>query len=514
MARDDPAWDSGKFRFDLLKRWTICAGAVVIALSAQSARAQVIDVEQMYDRLAPSVWVVRVQLSEEKGALGSAVVIAPETLITNCHVVKNALRIIVSNRGRVLPARLQYQDPTRDICQLDVTGLNAPAVQIAASATLHPGQKVYALGNPRGLDLTISDGLVSALRRGKEGELVAVQISVPISHGSSGGGLFDAGARLVGITSAGFDDSQNLNFALPTEWVVDLPARVGATAVARLERQSLVSASPPVAVASVQTAASHQPVSPPGVGEPVPTSPTKDIQRSTLTKPVAAPPAASGPQQPSFGSAASSSPQTTIAGMPDTASPHRPDLGTKAGAVLFAGRRFKFRVVDRLTSIERSVIFEVDRLDAGQVSFNHGSRVETLDGEVLKVTSLIAGEFEAAMPPGGWVKPGTKEGDAWTLSYRNSLAVPGIDMKLHARANGSRRFGIAGREFTAIRVEFDGYTTRGDPTLERKPTGPYSAIAWYAPELGRVVRFEVRTRGGVGGAAFVIDEITELVGIQ
>ena len=77
--------------------------------------------------------------------------------------------------------------------------------------------------------MTLSSGLISSLRRNDKSELVLIQISAPISSGSSGGGLFDEQGRLIGITTLVATGTsgvaQNLNFAVPVEWVKELPTR-------------------------------------------------------------------------------------------------------------------------------------------------------------------------------------------------------------------------------------------------------------------------------------------------
>ena len=104
--------------------------------------------------------------------------------------------------------------------------------------------RVYAVGAPRRLEQTISDGLLSGLRRAEDGSLTMVQTSAPISPGSSGGGLFDAHGRLIGITTSGLKESQNLNFAVPSRLVEALSRRAG-----RTEWQARVApAEPPAAV--------------------------------------------------------------------------------------------------------------------------------------------------------------------------------------------------------------------------------------------------------------------------
>jgi tetratricopeptide (TPR) repeat protein len=84
------------------------------------------------------------------------------------------------------------------------------------------GEPVYAVGAPQGLELSLSEGIVSQLRGGPP---PLIQTTVAISGGSSGGGLFNAEAELVGITTFYLKDAQSLNFALPVEWIAEVAGR-------------------------------------------------------------------------------------------------------------------------------------------------------------------------------------------------------------------------------------------------------------------------------------------------
>lgn len=182
--------------------------------------------DKLYAMLAPSVWrVVSFDADGKPLGQGSAVVIGPDALITNCHVLAKAKSFVVRQDNVAIGGTLQYIDVERDMCQIAVRNLKAPAVRIGDSDSLAVGQRIYALGNPLGLEMTLSDGLVSALRKDGNQRLRYIQISAPISPGSSGGGLFDEDGRLVGITSAGFDKGQNLNLAIPIKWLQELPGR-------------------------------------------------------------------------------------------------------------------------------------------------------------------------------------------------------------------------------------------------------------------------------------------------
>jgi tetratricopeptide (TPR) repeat protein len=126
-----------------------------------------------------------------------------------------------SGRREVLwPANVVYLDPDHDLCQLNVTRLVTQPVPIRRSASLSVGERVFAIGAPEGLELKLSEGLISGLREYQNAHLI--QTSAAISPGSSGGGLFDSQGRLVGITTYFLKEGQNLNFALPGEWVESL----------------------------------------------------------------------------------------------------------------------------------------------------------------------------------------------------------------------------------------------------------------------------------------------------
>lgn len=191
-----------------------------------SIASHAMDAADLYERRSPSIWVVHVQDGQQHQiAIGSAVVTGRDELTTNCHVLRQGKVITVKREQKSLPATLKYADTARDLCVLGADGLRAPAVPVAPVTTLKVGQRVYAIGAPRGLELTLSDGLIASLHRDDSGELVQIQISAPVSPGSSGGGLFDADGRLVGVPYMSLREAQNVNFAIPANWIAEVPAR-------------------------------------------------------------------------------------------------------------------------------------------------------------------------------------------------------------------------------------------------------------------------------------------------
>ena len=198
------------------------ATCLLVALSITPAWAK--TATEVFAAAASSIVVV--QTKDAKGktqGTGSGVVIGEEEVVTNCHVIEDAAGYAVSYGKRQFAARLKNADWTRDVCSLTVKGLNASAVPLGSTKRLKVGQKVFAIGAPQGLELTLSEGILSSLRELDGGRYL--QISAPISPGSSGGGLFDDAGKLIGLPTFYLSEGQQLNFAVPVEWVQALPQR-------------------------------------------------------------------------------------------------------------------------------------------------------------------------------------------------------------------------------------------------------------------------------------------------
>jgi len=120
------------------------------------------------------------------------------------------------------------------------------------------------------------------------------------------------------------------------------------------------------------------------------------------------------------------------------------------------------------------------------------------------------------MPPGGWGKANLKEEAAWRTRYGATLGGSRINMDLHATVMEDTTLNVGGKEIKAVRIEYRGFTQRfaNAGAVGGNQYGPYKADVWYSPELGRVVRFEVQTRGGASGGAFQVRETLELVSIR
>lgn len=197
----------------------------VLILAAVPMLAPAKGPEQIFQEVSRSIVTVQAFDREDNLTnLGSGVVTAAETVVTNCHVLEDGVRLVVQSGRSNYTGSLRTADQDRDLCELQVGGLQAPRVTLF-TGKLRVGQRVYAVGAPEGLELTISEGLVSSIREIENAHYI--QTSAPISSGSSGGGLFDTEGRLVGLTTFIIPEGQNLNFAIPSSWITELASRSG-----------------------------------------------------------------------------------------------------------------------------------------------------------------------------------------------------------------------------------------------------------------------------------------------
>jgi hypothetical protein len=191
--------------------------------------------EDLFAKLSPYVARINMYNGNTIVGTGSGVALGGDEIITNCHVALAGTRLQVKLGQNSYDATVSVADEERDLCRLSVRGLNAPAVVIGASSEVRTGQRVIAIGAPHGLDLTISDGIVSSLRPLDGGTLI--QTTAPVSPGSSGGGLFDTSGRLVGVVTFQMRSGQNLNFAAPAEWIGSMRTRRGSGLVGKMSAE-------------------------------------------------------------------------------------------------------------------------------------------------------------------------------------------------------------------------------------------------------------------------------------
>jgi serine protease Do len=170
--------------------------------------------------------------SRESGGLGSGFIFASDgQILTNAHVVAQARRIRVTmGDGRTFDAGLVGADADVDVAVVRVGADRLPVAEMSRSS-LKVGQLVIAVGNPYGLNWTVTAGVVSALNRtldtpGVRKMTNLIQTDTSINPGNSGGPLVDSQGRVVGITTAMMPMAHGLGFSIPLDTVKSAVARI------------------------------------------------------------------------------------------------------------------------------------------------------------------------------------------------------------------------------------------------------------------------------------------------
>ena len=139
------------------------------------------------------------------------------TAVTNAHVVKGATRLIgLTNTGAEYRfERVVNLSPDVDLAILKFSAVDVPYLTLGSSRAAMEGQRVLVIGNPQGLQGTVSDGLISAFRA----DHALIQITAPISPGSSGSPVLNEEGQVIGVAFLQLVNGQNLNFAIASEEV-------------------------------------------------------------------------------------------------------------------------------------------------------------------------------------------------------------------------------------------------------------------------------------------------------
>jgi len=142
-------------------------------------------------------------------------------VITNYHVISNAKDIKVKVGSKILPVEgIVHIDKESDIVILKAEGKNYPTVKLGDAQKAKVGEKVYVISSPMGFENTISEGILSGIRE-LSSDITLLQITAPISQGSSGGPVFNKDGEVIGVATFLIKESQNLNFALSINRIKD-----------------------------------------------------------------------------------------------------------------------------------------------------------------------------------------------------------------------------------------------------------------------------------------------------
>jgi len=249
-----------------------CLVTLLLGLIAYSAGAT--DIRVLVQQAKPAV--VHIATFDKDGKLlgtGTGFFVSADGyLVTNAHVVNGIHSILARDyKGTVFHVfwskdawvefeALSPQDP--DVILLRADATNVPYLKLGSTTNTVEGQRVLVIGNPEGLEFTVSDGIISAFRENR----AYIQITAPISLGSSGSPVLDADSgQVLGIAVGIWKEGQNLNFAIPSEKIREVIAKTGFIS----QTPQPVAAATPTAPVVVATPKQTTPWTPPATDTPL-----------------------------------------------------------------------------------------------------------------------------------------------------------------------------------------------------------------------------------------------------
>jgi len=193
-----------------------------LALIGSLAFAQSSSTPEIVKKLAPAVVLVKGTTGSDT-VLGSGFVLSADGKIaTNLHVIRDLKSGGVQlSSGEVFDSfSVLAFDQRKDLAIIQIAGFDLTVVELGNSNETKPGESVVAIGSPRGLQGTVTAGVVSALRDDPLGQgFKLIQTDVAINPGNSGGPLVNAKGQVIGVVTAKLRGSENLNFAVPINYV-------------------------------------------------------------------------------------------------------------------------------------------------------------------------------------------------------------------------------------------------------------------------------------------------------
>jgi len=204
---------------------------VLSVLMASLATAQeAVDWSSLVEKVMPAV-VTIVSADAKDIVQGSGFIISSDgKIVTNFHVVAGKPAILArrSDGSFLVIKSVLASDRANDLAILQAEGRNLPFVRLGDSDRVRVGEAICVIGSPMLLEGTVSAGIISAVRELRDGRKL-LQITAPISEGSSGSPVFNRKGEVIGVASFTLSEGQNLNFAIPSNAVKTLLRRPSIT---------------------------------------------------------------------------------------------------------------------------------------------------------------------------------------------------------------------------------------------------------------------------------------------
>ncbi len=188
------------------------------------------------------VLIVTQDANRQSLAIGSGLIVENGKVVTNYHVIEGAkyAYALSASGSKYTIDGLFGTDQKNDLALLSAPGIPKSTVNLSRDS-IQIGQRIYAIGNPEGLSNSISEGIVSGKRTFNGANLI--QITAPISPGSSGGPIVDDRGQVIGIAVGAITSGQNLNFAIPVSLMLPMLSKTALTALSVPMRKSTVTTS-------------------------------------------------------------------------------------------------------------------------------------------------------------------------------------------------------------------------------------------------------------------------------
>ena len=189
--------------------------ALAVGTLANAVFASPLSGMKLYQAVEAVLYTISASDGSEQ-SVGSAVAVTDTILATCCHIAGASRGFKVKIGGKFYPAKVLYSNTKRDLCLLTVDHQRFKPVNMLPSTEVNIGEDVYAIGNPYGIEKSITRGIISNKRQ--VGRAWVLQSDVTLEAGSSGGGLFNKDGKLIGIVYAGHR-LKNIGFIMPVEWI-------------------------------------------------------------------------------------------------------------------------------------------------------------------------------------------------------------------------------------------------------------------------------------------------------
>jgi uncharacterized protein YecT (DUF1311 family) len=200
---------------------TLLRICVLLALAIPAIYAQ--QFSTALTKVEPATVLIRTLGSNHSEGLGTGFFVSGDgLLLTNAHVIKGASSAVVqlSNGAVTSVTSIKAVYPDADIALVRTGLTKSDHLELAMAKSIEKGATIAVLGNPRGLEFSLSTGIVSGFRKTETAEYV--QFTAPISKGSSGSPVFDVAGNVIGIATMYQQDGQNLNFAVSAKTIAKL----------------------------------------------------------------------------------------------------------------------------------------------------------------------------------------------------------------------------------------------------------------------------------------------------